>query len=213
MINIFTNAESVTLGHNLSIATAQALSGRRQSQRRGPYLYTFEVQLQIMYNTSDAYHAINSDLRAINYGVEVGTVKIPHGIIPDVRGSFDGSPVVNGASQTGRTIQMNGFGFSKTDVIRDGDFLQFSNSSKVFQAVGDYDSNSLGEIVAKGTTNKGLKINTPVVVSPVSGTSLNTGADVTLKLALVNYSDPTLTPGESLNLIANWGIFEFIEVI
>ena len=213
MINMFNSADQVTLGHKLSIASAQALSGRQQSQRRGPYLYAFTLEMNNMSILSDRYHLINSDLREINYGVDTSIVTIPHGIIPDVRGSFDGSPIVNGASQTGRTIQMNGFGSSKTNVVRDGDFLKFSNSSKVFQAVGDYDSNSVGEIIASGTTNKGLVLNTPVVVSPVSGSSLNTGGNVSFKLYLVNYSDPFITPGPGGNHIVTWGSFELVEAI
>ena len=213
MINIFNAAVSVELGHRLSIASAQALSGRVAAQRRGPYLYAFTIELEPMYNTSDMFHAVNSDLRAINYGVETDNVMVPHGIVPDVRGSFDGSPVVSGADQTGKTVQMSGFGFSKTDVIRDGDFLQFSNSSKVFQAVGDYNSNALGEIIAKGTTNKGLVLNNALVVSPVSGTSLTTGASVVFKLYLEDYTDPLLSPGPGTDLLAVWGTFTFIEVI
>ena len=213
MINIFNAATTIHLDHRLSIASAQALSGRRQAQRRGPYLYVFTVELGVMTNTSDIYHDINSDLRVINYGVDTANVSIPNGIIPDVRGSFEGSPNVFGADQTGKTVQMSGFSVSKTNVIRDGDFLQFSNSSKVFQAVGDYDSNNVGFAVAKGTTNLGVLLNNALVVSPVSGTSLTTGADVVFKLYLEDYTDPTLTPASATTAFANWGSFTFIEAI
>lgn len=59
-------------------------------------------------------------------------------------GSWLGSPVVNGAGQTGRTINLRGFTASQTNVIKAGDILKFSGHTKVYMATADASSDGSG---------------------------------------------------------------------
>lgn len=58
-----------------------------------------------------------------------------------------GAPLVDGASQTGRTVNLKGFTPSQTGVIKAGDLLKFSDS-KVYMATADANSTGAGKVAA-----------------------------------------------------------------
>jgi hypothetical protein len=205
MSAIFDNAKSVTLGHKLSLVQTSSQSGKRSAQRRGPYLYTFEVDVNDMYTSSDKYHAINSELRLANYGVNTLSVTMSNQPFLIERGSWAGAPKVKGGGQTGTTISMDGFPASTANVIRDGDFVQFPNDLKVYQAVGDRTSDASGNVI--------LTLNTSLVKSPVDNAVLSVGKDVAFNLALIAFDDPVMSPRGVNDNIASWSSFEFEEVI
>jgi len=67
------------------------------------------------------------------------------------QGSAGGTPLVNGASQTGTTLNIDGFPSSQTNVLRAGDYIQIGSgaSSKLHMVVEDADSNGSGEVAAE----------------------------------------------------------------
>jgi hypothetical protein len=172
MSAIFNNAAAVTQGNKLSVMSASSLSGRRIAQRRGPYLYTFEVAINPLSTDSDAYKSIRNEIANMDYGVSALITTIPY--LTQENGSWSGTPVVDGADQTGRTITLGGFTQSATNVIMDGDYIQFGNNTKVYQAIGDFD--------ADGSGNVDVYLNSPVVVSPVDASSVVYGTSVEFSL-------------------------------
>ena len=212
MSAIFDNANSITLGHKLSLVQTSSHSGKRSAQRRGPYLYTFEVAPNDMTTSSDSYHNINSELRTISYGVNTSLISLPSSYTSS-RGSWVGTPLVKSASQTGSSITLDGFTISKSYVIKDGDFIQFNGDTKVYQVVGDYDSDVNGNAVAHGTTTQGVSLNTPLVRSPADNAAVTDGSSVLFKVALTEYSDASISPRNATDNLASWSSFKFEEVI
>ena len=204
MSAIFNNASSIKQGNKLSLMSASTISGKRVSQRRGPFLYTFEVGVNVMSTDSTAYSAVRSEIASMDYGLNPITTTIPTMTIDG--GSWSGTPVVSGNSQTGRTLNLTGFNPSQTNVILDGDFIQLANNGKVYQAIGNYSSNSSGDV--------SVAINSALVTSPVTATAVTHGTAVTFTLA-IDEADFTMeyTPkGLTSNLVSP-GKFSFTEVI
>ena len=70
----------------------------------------------------------------------------PLGCTP--RGSAGGTPLVNGALQTGGTINLDGCTASQTGWLKAGDYIQLGSgsSSKLHKVLQDADSNASGEV-------------------------------------------------------------------
>ena len=63
------------------------------------------------------------------------------------RGVADGAPVINGASQTGSELAIDGLSVSTTNYLKAGDFFQLGSGStaRLHKVVKDVDSNGAGE--------------------------------------------------------------------
>ena len=61
------------------------------------------------------------------------------------RGTFGGTPLVNGASQTGQTLNIDGASNNITNWIRSGDRISIAN--KMYQIDDDANSNGSGQVV------------------------------------------------------------------
>lgn len=64
------------------------------------------------------------------------------------RGSFDSgldTPAVLGPSQVGTSVDLAGFRTTETNLLRKGDYMQFTNHAKVYMVVEDFSSDGLGE--------------------------------------------------------------------
>jgi len=57
-----------------------------------------------------------------------------------------GTPLVNGASQTGGTISIKGFSPNITGIMKAGDFLKFANRDKVYMVTADGNSDGSGNV-------------------------------------------------------------------
>jgi len=165
-----------------------------------------------MTTSSDNYHNINSEIRTINYGVNTSLVSLPNSY-SSPRGSWLGTPLVKSGSQAGSSINLDGFTVSKSYIIKDGDFIQFSGDAKVYQVVGDYDSDVNGNAVAHGTTTQGVSLNTPLVRSPSDNAVVAYGSSVQFKVALIEYNDASISPLNATDNLASWSSFKFEEVI
>ena len=62
--------------------------------------------------------------------------------------SSAGTPVVNGASQTGDTLNIDGVPASQTGYLKAGDYIQLGTgaNSRLYKVLDDADSNSSGEV-------------------------------------------------------------------
>lgn len=75
------------------------------------------------------------------------------------KSDYTGSILVNGVSQTGRDILVDGMTANTNGILKTGDFIKFENNNKVYRLREDLNSNVSGE----GT----LKLHMPIVdVSP-----------------------------------------------
>jgi len=64
------------------------------------------------------------------------------------RGSLGGTPLVNGAGQTGNTLAIDGASLSVTNWIRKGDYFQLGTgtSARLYMITEDANSNGSGEV-------------------------------------------------------------------
>ena len=79
-------------------------------------------------------------------------------------GTLAGSPVVNGAAQTGRSIDLVGFTPSAAGVLARGDFIQFTGDAKTYIVTEDASANISGEATAA--------IHPQVMASPGDGVAI-----------------------------------------
>lgn len=84
------------------------------------------------------------------------------------QGSWAGTPVVSGASQTGRSVNLSGFTASQTGVAKAGDFVKFAGHSKVYMVTADADSS--------GTGTATISIEPALLASPANAEALTTSS-------------------------------------
>lgn len=94
---------------------------------------------------------------------------IPPGI-STARGSFAGSPLVQGAHAAGvESVTLDGLTPSATNIARRGDFIKFNNHAKVYQITADVNANGSGVAVLPvlPPLMAALSDNEPIVTSSI----------------------------------------------
>lgn len=204
MSAIFDNASSITQSNRLSVMSATTISGKRVSQRRGPFLYTFSVEMNLMTTSSEKYREIRKEISGMDYGVDNIATSIP--TLTANNGTWGGTPVVQGSNNSGRFVDISGLTASTDGIILDGDYVQFGNNGKVYQVVGDFNSDSSGEVT--------IKLNSPLVATPVSGSTPVLGTSVVFRLAIDEAEfSMGFSPRSSTDNLVDFGKLEFTEVI
>jgi len=145
----------------------------------------------------DTYYAIEEELLKLEYGLNTfydssisGVMK--SGLIAKTRSSISGTPVVNGANQTGNTVTVSGL----TGTVEPFDFVQFEGSTKVYQ-------------IMEGSTTTSLILNCPLVTSPADASVVVWGDNVNFNFCLKDQPGANYLPGN----IVEYGTFLFEEVI
>lgn len=71
----------------------------------------------------------------------------PNYLVKGARGIASGSPLVNGAGQTGNTLNVDGLGASIVGWLKKGDYIQLGSgsSSRLHQSATDVDTNGSGQ--------------------------------------------------------------------
>ena len=79
---------------------------------------------------------------------QLGTFTLGDPVGASPRGSAGGTPLVNGASQTGGTLAIDGCTASQTGWLKAGDYIQLGTgaSATLHKVLADADSNSSGEV-------------------------------------------------------------------
>ena len=196
MSAIIDAGENLMLDRQVSVAQTKTQGGRRLAQKRGPTLYNLEVEVPVQRMNSDRYYGIEEEVITLEYGANDFesaniTGKIGGGFTTP-RGTWVGTPLVNGASQTGTTVAVDGI----TGTVSTFDYVQFAGSTKVYQ-------------LAAGSTNTSLELNSPLVVSPGNDTAVIFGNDVSFNFAMMDRPATSYQPGN----IVMYGTFKFEEVI
>jgi hypothetical protein len=107
------------------------------------------------------------------------------------QGTASGSPLVNGASQQGRTLSTRGWSASTTGVLKAGDFIGISGQTKVYMVTADASSDGYG--------NATLVIEPALMAVPADGASL-TVRNVPFTLALGgDTQESAVAPGAIYN--------------
>ena len=108
------------------------------------------------------------------------------------QGTWSGAPVVSGAGQTGRVINLRGLSASQAAAAKAGDILTFAGQTKVYIVTADAASNSAG--LAAVTIEPALQ------ASPLDGAGV-TSSNVLFTVALASDSlDSNLAPGAIYSL-------------
>lgn len=102
----------------------------------------------------------------------------PEYLVRGPRGTVSGTPLVNGGSQTGASLAVDGFNASETGVVKAGDYLQLGTgeSARLYGILADADSNASGEAT--------ISLDRPLRSSPNDNDAVVlTGAKGAFKLA------------------------------
>lgn len=118
------------------------------------------------------------------------------------RGAFSGTPVVDGGSQTGNTLNVRGASTGVTNWARAGDFIEVANH--LYQIVADADSDGTGDVA--------LSIIPGLRSSPSDGASVET-SDPQGTFILTSPVDPDNRRGSSANPIISSLVLSFVDDI
>jgi hypothetical protein len=103
------------------------------------------------------------------------------------QGTWPGTPVVTGAGQTGRSINLSGFTASQTGVAKAGDLIKFTGHTKVYMVTADANSSVTGTAT--------LAIEPALLASPANG-ELVVYNNVPFTVAMTSDNlDMALSPG------------------
>lgn len=157
------------------ISVAQSL--KRQVRSIGAQRFT--LQLSYRHLTTAQMAVFWAFLQTLRGQYNTCTFTFPSGaIFAAALGSWatSGTIRVNGASQTGRTINLKNFTAGQTGVVKAGDLIKFSDT-KVYQASADANSD--------GSGNAAVSIEPALIVSPADNEAVTYNA-VPLTLQLVS---------------------------
>lgn len=100
-----------------------------------------EVWPAMDYKTTE----IRALIRAINYGLREKIIwDVQHPLLKANYGVGGGSPLVNGASQTGSSIVIDAGPTSITNWLRDGDIIKFSSLQLIYDVTANVNTDSGG---------------------------------------------------------------------
>jgi hypothetical protein len=146
--------------------------------------FTFEAQVQehqgVAWEISGSMELLNRDqAEAYNafiasLGGRLGTFTITPAGSGTPRGIATGTPLVKGASQTGKVLITDGWTSGQTGIMKAGDFFQLGSGStaKLYRVLADANSNGSGEatfdiapkIITAPADNAAITISNPVGV-------------------------------------------------
>jgi hypothetical protein len=167
-------AADADVASNAPTLVEKSASGRRSVRQ----LATQHWQIKISYPpmTRAEFAPINAFINSQRGRFESFDMALPPPL-NDPQGTIAGStPLINGASQTGRSVITDGWAIS-TLVLKAGDFVQFSGHTKVYQITAD--------ITSDGSGNATLSIEPALVESPAENEALVV-EDIPFRVGLVN---------------------------
>lgn len=175
---------------------ASPLSGAIQTTSRGGTRWG----LQLFFNnlTGDDRSEMQAFLVKLNGQVHYFTV---HDHSYTIRGTGGGTPLVNGASQTGTTLVTDGWSNSAT-VLKAGDQISFSN--------GTFDELKMvtADVTSDGSGNASIPIIPEIHVSPANNASI----DISDPLGTFLLSNPSVSWTTVPKPFSNFAI-QAVEVI
>ena len=117
-----------------STIVTRTISGRRQARQIGGQFWKMTAVYPPM--TRSDFAPIWAFIISQRGGYDTFTVSPP--VVGTGQGPGGGTPLINGASQTGRSVVTDGWPTGATlTVLKAGDFVKFANHSKVYMLTAD----------------------------------------------------------------------------
>ena len=132
---------------------SRAISGRRQARQIGGQFWKMTATFPPM--TRAEFAPIYAFIIAQRGRYESFTLVPP--VVGNPQGSAGGTPLVNGGSQTGRSLVTDGWTVSTT-IFKAGDYLKLAGNDKVYMITADVSSD--------GSGNATISIEPALVSSP-----------------------------------------------
>ncbi len=151
---------SVLLGSNSPTEVSMSQSGKRNTKQLGGHKWQITATFRGPY-TRDQFMPVFAFLLEQEGQFESFTFIPPDLATP--RGAASGTPLVNGASQVGKSVITDGWTPS-TLVLRQGDVFKFAGHSKVYMTTAEATSDVSGNLT--------IQINTPLAESPANNEAL-----------------------------------------
>ena len=168
---------------------SRALSGRRQTRQIGGQYWQMTATFPPMTRTQFApIYAFVVKQRG-----RYDSFSIVPTVISTGQGSPAGTPLMRGASQTGRTLATDGWSAS-TAIFKAGDFLTIAGNDKVYMVTADVTSN------ASSSADTPITIEPALVESPADNAAI-THSSVPFTVAL--------TSGIQVFATGTAGLFQF----
>ena len=210
MSTIIDIANEINLNRTARVRRAISNSGFARQERGSPSFYSLEVNLPLL-NRSD-YRLVEKELLDLEDGLAFVETKLSNNNkneITNLQGVFteETNKTANFKSKTNSTtIIIQGMEPNTSNQLLAGDFVQFSNSTKVYQVVKDVDSDIAGEMT--------IELNTPIISdpSPIADT-LVAGEDVEFKFLLDGRPSINIVPGNDKTNLYTYQTFNFTEVL
>lgn len=120
------------------ISTAHSL--KRQARSRGGHRWLMEGEFPAM--TRSEFAPVHAFAVAQRGQYETFTFVPPE--ISSAQGVATGTPLVDGASQTGRSVNTKGWTVDVTGILKAGDYIKFNGHAKVYMVTADADSDAGG---------------------------------------------------------------------
>jgi len=151
---------------------SRSISGRRQARQIGGQYFLMTATFPPM--TRAQFAPISAFIKKQRGEYESFQIVPP--VLSTGMGSPAGTPLVNGGSQTGRSVVTDGWN-NTTLIFKADDFIKFANHDKVYTVIADSTSD--------GSGNATLSIEPALVTSPAENSAI-TYSSVPFTVALTN---------------------------
>lgn len=203
MSNILSLSNDISLTKNTLIRTASSVGGYATSVRGGPSLFSIQANLPVL---SEAQHLMVQEELINDFGDGITfktNAAIPaKALLTPWRGSDLTGASVNTTNSTGSVVALTGV--PADSFVKAGDFIQFTNQTKVFQIKTD--------ATASGT-NLTFNLNQSVITPLLVGTTWLTGNNVRFKLQIASRPVVTAIPQGANSNLYSYNEFNFNEVL
>ncbi len=152
---------SLKIGSNQPTLVSTAHSLQRQVRSRGGHRWLISAAWAILRRAEWAAFFGFAQAQRGQYGTF--SYVLP-GNLSNAQGVASGAPLINGGSQTGRSVVTDGWTASTTGIIKAGDFVKFNGHNKVYMLTADVNSNGSGQAT--------LAIEPALFVSPSDNESI-----------------------------------------
>lgn len=155
--------------------TSRTISGKRQTRQIGGQYWRIYATYPPM--TRSEFEPIYGFLMKQRGSFETFTMVPP--VVGSTTATGYGTPVINGGSQTGRTVNTDGWTANQSagNLLKAGNYLKFANHDKVYVLTDANTSGSSGEST--------LSIEPALLTSPADGSAI-TIASVPFTVYLMN---------------------------
>jgi len=145
---------------------SRSIAGKRQVRQIGGQYFKLYASFPLM--SRSEFAPIYAFIMKQRGSYESFTVVPP--VVGSTTGTSLGTPLVNGASQTGRTVVTDGWTGDQTagNLLKAGDYIKFANHTKIYNIVADNASDAGG--------NSSLTIEPALITSPAENDVITTSS-------------------------------------